>query len=77
MPVAGDAKVLQVTEIHAKLERMIIADPRPIIDKLKLLHFLNERAVAVVVKRVSKLKTALAVGCKSGHALSRRIVRNI
>src|SRR6266850_805453 len=77
MTIAGDAQILQVATVSAKFVNVVIADTRPVLDKLELLHFLNERAVAVIVQRISKLKTALAVSREAGHALSGGIIRDI
>ena len=78
MPIAGDPQVLQITKVGAEFEGMVIVDPGPIVDKLELLHQLNEWAVAVgTAQKVSKLESALSVGRESRHALSGWIICDI
>ena len=80
MLVAGYPEVLQIAEIDPELEGVVDVNVRPVVHELELLHSFDQRAVAVVVKRVSKVETTL---CKSPadaemrHAQSRGIVSEI
>ena len=77
MAITGHAQVLQIAKVNAKLESVVPVNPRPVIDKLELLHLLNKRAVAIVVEGISKPKSAISVDFEIGHALSGRIIRYI
>ena len=77
MAITGHAQVLQVAKIGAELKGMIVVDPGPVVDKLELLHLLNERAVAIIVEGISKSKSTVSVDFEIRHALSGRIICDI
>src|SRR5215469_4262058 len=80
MLIAGNSKILQIAGVYSDLDRVATASKRPVIDKLKLLHFFDQWTVAVVVQRVPKIKPALSESTSNsevGHTLRSGVIGKI
>jgi hypothetical protein len=69
MRVAWNALLLRTAKIGAPLQRVIPQLLRPVVDDLKMVLGLFERAVALIdSERISKIESAVAVDIEGRHA---------
>src|SRR5262249_22735779 len=82
MLVAGHTEILQAPDVRPKLDGVVAPDPCPVAHILKLLHFFNQRAVAVVIQTVAEVEAcstgrSVTLNVEVRHAVGCWIVRDV